>query len=522
MRNLFVTMTVAALFSCSSAEASRWAILIGPEQYGESGELRPLPYAGSDIQRMATTLINTGHPKDQVIVMTTSGDDTDLRPIRTSIYRQIREVVSRMGNAEAESLMVVFAGHGINIDGRSYLCPDDARLDAPDDTLIPLSQLSSLLANCNAAQKFLIIDACREEISAAGKTEFNLLTGLNSMKLQNEGTQGLVFFASCLARQRSIEDTEAGAGVFLFNFSEGINGLADVSCAGNRDGEVSCHEAFQFASEQTRKRSRELTGWEQQPWYEGRATSGLSLARLTKERREQLRTMDAGEADQLSGSVLHSQMVLSEALMSLKEGNIEAVLERSLEAIELDSRNRMAYRTAAMAYQFTGKIEDAIATMVKISEPLNVKVSVDEVGLKLGTEVVATAKRGDTMDAVSVQKDDNGKVWVYVTAIRRKDSEPIPVQGYVKIDELASQPVPAEQLVADFGARNQQPVHLTQSWQPGTGRAALAAQRYSSGIQRYNDAIQRYDEVRSVISSVPYAPSIPSVPSIPYVGGFFR
>ena len=208
--------------------------------------------------------------------------------------------------------------------------------------------------------------------------------------------------------------------------------------------------------------------------------------------------------------------------MSLKEGNIEAVLERSLEAIELDSRNRMAYRTAAMAYQFSGKIEDAIATMVKISEPLNVKVSVDEVGLKLGTEVVATARRGDTMDAVSVQKDDNGKVWVYVTAIRRKDSEPIPVQGYVKIDELASQPVPAEQLVADFGARNQQPVHLTQSWQPGTGRAALAAQRYSSGIQRYNDAIQRYDEVRSVISSVPYAPSIPSVPSIPYVGGFFR
>lgn len=143
-------MTVAALFSCSAAEASQWAILIGPEQYGASDELRPLPYAGSDIQRMAATLINTGHPDDQVFVMATSADDTDLRPVRASIYRKIREVVSRMGDTEAELLMVVFAGHGVNFDGRSYLCPDDVRLDAPDDTLILLSQLSSLLANCNA------------------------------------------------------------------------------------------------------------------------------------------------------------------------------------------------------------------------------------------------------------------------------------------------------------------------------------------------------------------------------------
>lgn len=500
-------IAILALLTVPTVEASRWAILIGPDTYDDSAQLRPLRFAGSDVRSVAESLVATGHQPEQVIVMTSDSKDASLRPTKLAIYQTIRSVVETIGDAEIESLMVVFAGHGVNIEGRSYLCPSDGQLDFPERTLLPLADLSSLLARSRAAQKFLIVDACREEIGMAGKTDFNLLTGLSTMKLNDEGSQGLVYFASCLARQRSVEDPDIQHGIFMHYFSEALGGLADVRSAGNRDGLVSCHEAFQYASDQTRARSRELTGWEQQPWYEGRATAGMLFATLTDERRTELQQIAPEEPLALSGAVQHSQLALTEALYALQEGGMETVLTKSLEAIQLDPGNRMAYRTAAMAYQFTGNYEQAIATMAKIKEPVRVKATSGILQVRAVRDTVGTAKQGDVVEVVELKETADGTKWVRVNRIRSSGSaDPVEVNGYVALADLNRQQVSREQVVADFGRQYQQPTELVQSWQPGTGRAAAALQRYS--------------EIQSTINSIPYAPSIPSVPSIPYIGGF--
>ena len=55
-------------------------------------------------------------------------------------------------------MIVCFSGHGVHLDGKSYLCPPEDRLDDPK-TLIPLDDVYEQLRNCPAMLKLFIVDA---------------------------------------------------------------------------------------------------------------------------------------------------------------------------------------------------------------------------------------------------------------------------------------------------------------------------------------------------------------------------
>lgn len=498
--HLWLAAAVCLWGPLTPAEAARWAVLIGPDRYDRVETFRPLRYAGQDVRHLANTLTKTGYQPEHLVVMTTDAEDVAHRPTRTAILRQLQKIIGQIGLSPADSLMVVFAGHGVSLQGRSYLCPADARLDRPAETLISLSELSNLLASLPAGQKFLVIDACREEIESPSDAEFNLLTGLRSMKVDGEGPQGLIYFASCLARQRSIEDEELKHGVFLYYFAEALSGLADVQSAGNRDGEVSWHEAFQYASDKTRQRSRAQTGWEQQPWYEGRATSGLTLATLSEEQRLSLKDLDAAQPEVLSGEALHSQLELTEALLALQSGDLSTVIARSMSAIQLDPSNRMAYRTASIAYQVQGMYAEALSNVTAIDEPLSIRLADGSVSVMAVRDVVGVAEAGDILEIRGIQRSDQGTEWASVKGIRRKGSRSstdfVSVDGYVRLDDLRSRSIASDQ-VREFGRRTQQPTYVAQSWE-GQGRAAAA--------------LERWDRTQAIMNHIPYAPSIPSIP----------
>jgi hypothetical protein len=509
MHKTLITLLGIAVALCGSphAQAARWALLIGVDRYFHADVFRPLRYAGRDAEDLAEVLVTGGYERDHVIIMRSGADQSELQPTRAAILRQVRAIVQQNGWGPDDSLMIVFAGHGVNIGGTSYLCPTDAQLTNPTDTLLSLTELSTALANAPTGQTFLIIDACRQEVLSKKETKFNLLTGLQNLKTSGVGPQGLVYFASCLAGQQSIEDPDLEHGVFLNYFMEGLSGLADVHVAGNRDGIVGCHEAFEYASLKTRQRSKAMTNWEQQPWFEGRTTAGMSFTQLPEQRRAELLASDSGESDQPSAATLHSQQALSEALLALQSGDAATVVSKALEAIELDPKNRMAYRTASLGYQVQKDYVRAMSVLSPIHESLDVRLA-DPVAVQMGTTVVHQAAAGDVLEVQSIRKQASGSSWAFVSAVRRQGADgqtnTVAVRGYVRLtpgDDNSEQlyltaASPADQ-VREFNQSNHQPTYIAESWE-GEGRAATA--------------LEQWDDFRARAGSIPYVPSIPSVP----------
>jgi hypothetical protein len=144
----------------------RYALLIGVTN-NERRELKPMPYAGADMDQLAEALRQAGGIKVDNIVLLTQrpGVEESQLPRAANIRRELTRLTKRM--TRQDSLMVAVACPGVQFKGTSetFLCPADARL-ANRQTLVPLSEFYHALRDCAAGFKLLLVDACRKEVLA--------------------------------------------------------------------------------------------------------------------------------------------------------------------------------------------------------------------------------------------------------------------------------------------------------------------------------------------------------------------
>ena len=148
MRLLTGLVVAAILFlAMPAAQAARLALVIGNGRYQHAS---PLANPVNDARDVAAKLRLMGY--DVV-----EGYDLGKRAMEEKIGR----FASRLDGAEAGVLY--FAGHGIAVNGQSFLLPVDARLDlqaALPLEAIPAGQLVSMLSD-SVRNGILIFDACR-------------------------------------------------------------------------------------------------------------------------------------------------------------------------------------------------------------------------------------------------------------------------------------------------------------------------------------------------------------------------
>src|SRR5262249_9683082 len=134
-----------------------------------------------------------------------------------------------------DRVLVLFAGHAVEIDGRCYLAPIEGRLHAPV-TLIPLEWVYKELEACKARQKLFVVDVCRLEPGrglerpAAGPLSADLDRALR------EPPEGVQVWAACARGQRSYElGREGKGGLFLEALAagagQGVPGLHEKPAA---------------------------------------------------------------------------------------------------------------------------------------------------------------------------------------------------------------------------------------------------------------------------------------------------
>jgi formylglycine-generating enzyme required for sulfatase activity len=223
--------------------AQKWAVLVGVDDYSE---LRKLRFAGNDQRALAEQLIASGFPKDNVYVLHDKADDKKYLPFRSNIEKQIQLVINM---ADKEDLLIVgFSGHGVQLEDKSYLCPEDAEISKLAETIIPLDSIYDRLSQCKASLKLLLVDACRSDVVPEGRRGVALARALGDFGGARERPpEGILLLASCAPGQFSMEDPKFEHGVFMHFIIEGLQGKAGTG------GSVSLAGLYDFASLNTKR-----------------------------------------------------------------------------------------------------------------------------------------------------------------------------------------------------------------------------------------------------------------------------
>lgn len=140
-------LLILAGAAASAQGPSRVALLIGNSAYADAPLRNPL----NDVREVAASL-------------KTLGFEVTLRENLGS--SEMREALRRfvLSARTAEVRLIYYAGHGLQLRGRSYLLPVGAKIDSETDVLEKTADASELVEQLSAIDKganLVIIDACR-------------------------------------------------------------------------------------------------------------------------------------------------------------------------------------------------------------------------------------------------------------------------------------------------------------------------------------------------------------------------
>ena len=218
---------------------NRWAVLIGINGYHES--LGRLKYSVNDCRRLAEVLTtgDDAFPADHVLVLA-DDEAVERKPTYANIHSWLASWLAQPG--EDDTVLVFFAGHGREMDGKCYLVPGDATLQTIHVTGIPVPYIQELLNRCKARQKVLILDACH---SGAGRDVCTMAAPM--METLSAG-KGIYTFTSCDVDEVSHEWDEKKQGVFSYYLAEALSG----SCPPDAHGRITAEAVYEWTFDRVR------------------------------------------------------------------------------------------------------------------------------------------------------------------------------------------------------------------------------------------------------------------------------
>ncbi len=231
--------------AASRTDTSRqWGLLIAVQKH-DNPEY-DLKYTLRDAALLRRTLVERGGaPSHQILEMTDTAAKSALKPRKDNLLREIHRFLGNPDLGEADRIILFFAGHGVMVDGTTYLVPSDFDLSRPQETGISIDYLHQSLAKCRAGTKFLVLDSCH----AAGISSAEApIDGESFAESVNpDDIPGCVILASCKRKEVSHEWQQRKQGLFTYWLCRGLEGGAD------RDGNgvISIDEAYQFTYDNT-------------------------------------------------------------------------------------------------------------------------------------------------------------------------------------------------------------------------------------------------------------------------------
>jgi len=219
-------LSLAVVATGSLAET--YVVSIGVERYDDPG-ISPLSYAAADANGVAGWFGDAGVPADHLVLLSTATAEPARRPTKFAVLRALQQVRDR---ARAnDTLIIFFAGHGVEREGEAYLLTADSLREELADTALAMATVRSVLSTVQAANVALWIDACRNDPDSGRSTsdatmDDSLARGLRPRLGSQPQARQPALLLACSVGERAWEMPDEGHGAFTYFLLQGLSGAA--------------------------------------------------------------------------------------------------------------------------------------------------------------------------------------------------------------------------------------------------------------------------------------------------------
>jgi RNA polymerase sigma-70 factor (ECF subfamily) len=195
----------------------------------------PIYHGGTDATAVPRLVRQLGQllgvPDDQSALLSDRAP-VPFTPTRANIKTTVADFLD--SGQEQHRLVLLFAGHAVELGNQAYLVPLDGELDK-EQTLVSLEWLYDRLAKCKARQKVLILDVCRFNPQRGVERGTLDKMGGNLDKMLRQPPRGVEVLTACTAGEFSYESDSDG-GLFLEQLSKlrEAGGLKDLQDAADK------------------------------------------------------------------------------------------------------------------------------------------------------------------------------------------------------------------------------------------------------------------------------------------------
>jgi hypothetical protein len=239
-----VALLLVAFASPARAAVERFAVLIASNQ--GAGDEQELRFAESDAAKLRDVLVDLGGFRAENVTLLSGASAGDVRTAIITVNDRIRTLPA--GNEAV--LVVYYSGHA------------DASALHLGRSSLALPELERLVRGSAAMVRLLVLDACRS--GAVTRVKGGRRVAAFAIDLDERlASEGAVFLTSSAANEDAQESDELRGSFFTHYLVSGLLGAADES----GDDQVSLHEAYRYAYENTLRASSRTLGGSQHPTF---------------------------------------------------------------------------------------------------------------------------------------------------------------------------------------------------------------------------------------------------------------
>ncbi len=241
----------------------KYALIVGVSRYDDP-EIGDLNFAAQDAREVGACLSEVcGF--DEVRTLVSGGEH---EPDHISVVEALHNFAPILNKEDL--FLFYFAGHGIHTANGSFLLASNSRIRMPELAAVPMPLLQQSLSRLDAAERVLILDACRNDPQQGRGDSDNLLTQefsrdiLAVAKAPCEGVSpaATCVLFSCSEGERAYEWPDKCHGAFTWYLLDGMRGAAH-----DAQGRLTIQSLSRYVEEQVPRWARKTGKLHTQiPW----------------------------------------------------------------------------------------------------------------------------------------------------------------------------------------------------------------------------------------------------------------
>lgn len=285
-RNLRLTSDVSQL----PERAKRFAVLIGVNAYDDP-QVGALLGPANDMRILEEALVaNAGFDPNRIVRLTNEQAEPALKPTRGNVLRSLSNALKAV--PPDGLLLLAFSGHGTERNGRAFLLPADAQVNADiellESTALEVATLKNMIRNrrrspsepiTGVAQVVVLLDACRNDPTSGKDVSINPLTRAYDFNLRNSNVKAFVTLYATAIGARAYESRSRRQGYFISEVVAALKGSA--ANVVNERGEITLDRLLRHVEDEVPARVAFEIGNDQKPFaiIEGYKAADLVLAK---------------------------------------------------------------------------------------------------------------------------------------------------------------------------------------------------------------------------------------------------